>query len=47
MKKTVHANLITGDIMQVNLKVTKAGSNSIAKILGKEEKAEEKPVESQ
>ncbi len=52
MKKTVHTNLITEDIMQVNLKVIKSGSNSIAKILGKEEapkieekKAEEKPVE--
>jgi small subunit ribosomal protein S6e len=45
MKKTVHANLITEDIMQINLKVIKIGSQSLAKILGKEEKTEEKPAE--
>jgi small subunit ribosomal protein S6e len=37
MKKTVHANLITETMAQVNLKVVKAGSKTLAKILGKEE----------
>ena len=44
MKRTVHTNLISEDIMQINLKVTKSGSQTLAKILGKEEtpKTEEK-----
>ena len=45
MKRTVHGNLITEDIMQINLKVIKQGSQTIAKILGKEEKKEEKVEE--
>jgi hypothetical protein len=52
LKKTVHANVLNETIMQVNLKVTKTGSKTIAKILGKEEapKVEEKteaPAEAQ
>lgn len=40
MKKTIHGNNITDQIVQVNLKVSK-GEN-LAKALGKEEKKEEK-----
>lgn len=44
MKKTVHANIISETIAQINLKVTHQGSKTIPKILGKEEapKQEEK-----
>jgi len=45
MKKTVHTNLISEDIMQINLKVIKSGPQPLAKILGKEEKVEEKKEE--
>jgi ribosomal protein S6E (S10) len=46
LKKTVHADIITEEISQVNLKVTKEGSKTLAKIFGKEEKpAEEKKEE--
>ncbi len=37
IKKTVHANIITESMVQINLKVVKAGSKTVAKILGKEE----------
>lgn len=48
MKRTVHSNLITEDIMQINLKVTKEGNQTIGKILGKEEAPkEEKAAETQ
>jgi len=47
LKKSIRGNTLDMDIVQINLKVTKAGSKSIAEILGKEEKpkAEEKPAE--
>ncbi len=43
LKKTVHANLITEEISQVNLKVIKQGSKPLTKVFGKEEKVEEAP----
>jgi len=45
MKKTVHANIITESMMQINLKIVKAGSKTIAKILGKEEVPKEEKTE--
>ena len=39
MRRTVRANTITSDTVQINLKVIKQGSKSIAEILGKEAKA--------
>ena len=46
LKKSVHGNTVDSLIVQINLKVTKAGQKSIAAILGKEEKPkEEKPQE--
>jgi small subunit ribosomal protein S6e len=45
MKRTIHANLITESIMQVNLKVIKSGSQTMAKILGKEEVPKEEKTE--
>ena len=33
-KKTVHSNLISEDIKQINLKVEKSGANELAKIFG-------------
>ncbi|MBI4158987.1 30S ribosomal protein S6e [Candidatus Woesearchaeota archaeon] len=41
-RKTVVGNTIGQHIAQVNLKVLKEGKDSLAKILGKEEKVEEK-----
>jgi ribosomal protein S6E (S10) len=38
LKKSIHGNMIDENIVQINLKVTKAGEKSIAAILGKEEK---------
>ncbi len=47
LKKTVHSNLITEEISQVNLKVIKQGSKPLMKVFGKEEapKVEEKKEE--
>jgi small subunit ribosomal protein S6e len=47
LKKTVHSNLVTEEISQVNLKVIKQGSKPLMKVFGKEEKAEEKKEENQ
>lgn len=45
LRKTVHGNTLTEDIIQINLKVTKEGSKPLAEIYKKEEKpAEEKPT---
>ena len=44
-RKTVVGNTIGLHIIQVNLKVTKEGKETLAKILGKEEKVEEKKEE--
>ncbi|MBI2107004.1 30S ribosomal protein S6e [Candidatus Woesearchaeota archaeon] len=44
-RKTVVGNTIGLHIAQVNLKVVKEGKDSLAKILGKEEKVEEKKEE--
>lgn len=45
LRKTVHGNTLTEEIIQINLKVTKEGSKPLAEIYKKEEKpAEEKPV---
>ena len=43
LKKSIHGNTIDDRIVQINLKVIKAGDKSIAAILGKEDKP--KPVE--
>jgi len=41
MRRTVRANTISSDIVQINLKMTKEGPKSLAAMLGKEEKAPE------
>jgi len=41
LKKSIHGNTIDSWIVQINIKVTKAGPKSIAAILGKEEKPKE------
>jgi small subunit ribosomal protein S6e len=41
IRRTVRANTITSDTVQINLKVIKQGSKSIAEMLGKAEKAAE------
>jgi len=43
-KKTVCGNKISENIVQLNLKVTKFGEQSVAKLLNKEEKKTEEPV---
>ena len=45
MRRTVRANTISSDIVQINLKMTKEGPKSLAAMLGKEEKPAEKPAE--
>ena len=40
-EKTVRGNTIAEDIVQINTVVTKAGSKSIAEILGADEEEEE------
>lgn len=45
MRRTVRANTITSDMVQINLKMTKEGHKSLAAMLGKEEKKEEKAPE--
>ena len=40
-RKTVRGNIISSDVVQINLKVVKQGSKSIAEMLGKEIKASE------
>jgi len=40
IRRTVRANTITSDTVQINLKVIKQGSKSIAEMLGKEAKVE-------
>lgn len=45
LRKTVHGNTLTEDIIQINLKVIKEGSKPLAETYKKEEKpAEEKPA---
>ena len=45
MRRTVRANTMSSDIVQINLKMTKEGPKSLAAMLGKEEKpAEAAPV---
>jgi len=41
MRRTVRANTMSADIVQINLKMTKEGPKSLAAMLGKEEKAAE------
>jgi len=45
MRRTVRANTISQEIVQINLKMTKEGPKPLAAMLGKEEKKEEKPAE--
>jgi ribosomal protein S6E (S10) len=45
LKKTVHANMITEEISQVNLKVIKQGSKPLMKVFGKEEAPKEQVEE--
>jgi len=45
MRRTLRANTISADIVQINLKMTKEGPKSLAEMLGKAEKAEEKAAE--
>lgn len=42
MRRTVRANTMTTDIVQINLHLTKEGPKSLAAMLGKEEKPVEK-----
>ena len=46
MRRTVRANTITSDTVQINLKVIKQGSKSIAELLGKTAEASEKGASS-
>ncbi|MCX6742335.1 MAG: hypothetical protein NTX24_04165 [Candidatus Pacearchaeota archaeon] len=41
LKKTVHGNTITEQIVQINLKVSKSGEKTLPKVFGKEEVKEE------
>jgi small subunit ribosomal protein S6e len=43
LKKTVHGNTITEQIVQINLKVSKSGEKTLPKVFGKEEVKEEVP----
>jgi len=46
MRRTVRANTISSDIVQINLNMTKEGPKSLAAMLGKEKKEEKtEPVE--
>lgn len=45
MRRTVRANTINSDIVQINLNMTKEGPKSLAAMLGKEEKPAEKAPE--
>lgn len=45
LKKSVHANNISEEISQVNVKVIKQGSKPLMKVFGKEEVKEEKKEE--
>ncbi|MBU2523029.1 MAG: 30S ribosomal protein S6e [Nanoarchaeota archaeon] len=47
MRRTVRANTMSADIVQINLKMTKEGPQSLATMLGKEEKPAEKAPETQ
>ncbi|MEE9565118.1 MAG: 30S ribosomal protein S6e [Candidatus Hydrothermarchaeaceae archaeon] len=44
-RKTVRANIITKDIVQINAKIVKKGAKPIEKLLGVGETKEEKPAE--
>lgn len=45
MRRTLRANTMSTDIVQINLKMTKEGPKSLAAMLGKEEKVAEKAPE--
>ena len=45
MRRTLRANTMSADIVQINLNMTKEGPKSLAAMLGKEEKPAEKPAE--
>jgi len=45
LRKTVRGNVISSDIAQINLKLTKPGAKSLAEMLGKEAKSEDKTEE--
>ncbi len=45
LRKIVRGNTISAEVIQINLKVVKEGKDSIAKLLGKEEKPAEKAEE--
>ena len=44
-RKTIRGNTVSSDIAQINLKVSKAGKDPIAKLLGIEEKPKEEKAE--
>ena len=44
LRRTLRGNTISPDVVQINLKLVKEGEKPLPVLLGKEEKAEEKPA---